>query len=223
MPRSRSPCATVADAPRASPVRAPPCTGVRTSADTSARASGSALRATAFGAGRSARHSSAVAAPLRRVPRRRFPHRSGRSICRSLPPGAAFVSHPTQLAAGARRWRLWHALPGTSGRLAAPRSCWTECMLWKERSNYLFSPVFIVLPFPEHTASRTRAYAQPPSKRRTLHPRYRTVPPNFRRRTPPRRHYEALRRLQLRALPTMCHVVDRVPHTDTSRVSREFL
>ena len=79
----------------ASPVRASPVTGLRTAAGATADASGSALRATARGPGRSARHSSAVAAPLRRLRRRRFPHRSGRSICRSLPPGAAFFSHPT--------------------------------------------------------------------------------------------------------------------------------
>ena len=55
---------------------------------------GSALRATAFGAVRSARHSSAVAAPLRRLRRRRFPHRCCRSTCRSLPPGRLWVLTP---------------------------------------------------------------------------------------------------------------------------------
>ena len=74
----------VAAALRAPPVSASPSTGsrtarcsrVRTSADPSARASGSVLRTTAPGSGRIARHSVAVAAPLRRVPRRRFPLRS---------------------------------------------------------------------------------------------------------------------------------------------------
>ena len=66
---------------RASPVPASPstgsrtasCTRVRTGADTSARTSGSVLRTTACGPGRTARRSRAAAASLRRVPRRRFP------------------------------------------------------------------------------------------------------------------------------------------------------
>ena len=50
-----------------------PCSRVRTGADTSARASGSVLRTTACGSVRTAARSRAAAAPLRRVPRRRFP------------------------------------------------------------------------------------------------------------------------------------------------------
>ena len=64
-------------------LRTAPCSSARTSADTSARASGSVLRTTACGSGRTDRHSIAVAAPLRRVPRRRFPHRSYRRFGRS--------------------------------------------------------------------------------------------------------------------------------------------
>ena len=63
-----------------------------------ADASGSALRATAFGAGRSARHSSAVAAPLRRLRRRRFPQRSA---ARSVPfhtPCGGLVSHTRRIS-----------------------------------------------------------------------------------------------------------------------------
>ena len=100
---------------RASPVQASPRTGLRTapcsrartSADTSARASGSALRATAFGAGRSARHSSAVAAPLRRLRRRRFPHRSCRRFGRSVPPGAALGFTPDASLMQVRHDRSW--------------------------------------------------------------------------------------------------------------------
>ena len=67
--------------------RAPPCSRARTSADTSARASGSVLRTTACGSRRTDRHSIAVAAPLRRLRRRRFPLRSCRSIGRPDRPG----------------------------------------------------------------------------------------------------------------------------------------
>ncbi len=79
--RLRASPRTVAAALRASPVpasprtalRTTPCSRVRTSADTSARASGSVLRTTACGSGRTAARSRAAAAPLSRVPRRRFP------------------------------------------------------------------------------------------------------------------------------------------------------
>ena len=79
--RQRASPRLVTAALRASPVPASPSTGsrtascrrVRTSADTSARASGSVLRTTACGSGRTAARSRAAAAPLRRVPRRRFP------------------------------------------------------------------------------------------------------------------------------------------------------
>ena len=79
--RLRASPRTVAAALRASPVpasprtalRTTPCSRVRTSVDNSARASGSVLRTTACGSGRTAARSRAAAAPLRRVPRRRFP------------------------------------------------------------------------------------------------------------------------------------------------------
>ena len=79
--RLRASPRTVAAALRASPVpasprtahRTTPCSRVRTSVDTSARASGSVLRTTACGSSRTAARSRAAAAPLRRVPRRRFP------------------------------------------------------------------------------------------------------------------------------------------------------
>ena len=47
--------------------------------------------------------SSAAAAPLRRLRRRRFPHRSDRTSCRSRRPGAAICSHPTHLWCMARK------------------------------------------------------------------------------------------------------------------------
>ena len=60
-------------------LRTAPGTGARTSADTRADASvvafGSVLRAAACGSVRPVRHSIAVAAPLRRLRRRRFPER----------------------------------------------------------------------------------------------------------------------------------------------------
>ena len=95
---------------RASPVtaspdtglRTAPCSRVRTSADTSARASGSVLRTTACGSGRTARHSSAVAAPLRRVLRLRFPEPRCCRFGRPDRPGRPWVSHPTHLWCMAR-------------------------------------------------------------------------------------------------------------------------
>ena len=78
-------CASVAL--RASPVPASPSTGLRIASGTGARtgadsradasvvASGSVLRTTACGSCRTDRHSIAVAAPLRRLRRRRFPER----------------------------------------------------------------------------------------------------------------------------------------------------
>ena len=64
-------------------------------ADAAASASGSVLRTTACGSVRTVRHSIAVAAPLRRLRRRRFPLRSCRTIRPSRPPGRPWVSHPT--------------------------------------------------------------------------------------------------------------------------------
>ena len=75
----------------------------------------SVLRTTACGSVRSDRHSIAAAAPLRRLRRLRFPLRSYRRFGRPDRPGWPWVSHPTQRAAGVRRWRFWHALSGTCG------------------------------------------------------------------------------------------------------------
>ena len=87
---------------RASPVpaspdtalRTAPCSRARTSADTSARASASVLRTTACGSGRTAARSRAAAAPLRRVPRRRFPEPRCCRFGPSRPPGAALGLTP---------------------------------------------------------------------------------------------------------------------------------
>ena len=96
---SRSASASGADARLvalpASLVRASPVTGLRTAPRTCVRscagatadASGSVLRTTAAGAVRSARHSIAVTAPIRRLHRHRFPHRSYRRFGRFVPRG----------------------------------------------------------------------------------------------------------------------------------------
>ena len=123
----------VAVALRASPVpaaprtglRTTPCTGVRTSADTSARAFGSALRATACGSGRTARHSSAVAAPLRRLRRLRFPLRSAASRCLLWTPEAVGSHTPRSSLQGLP----WVSMSGhfrDFRRLWAPGDCWSE-------------------------------------------------------------------------------------------------
>ena len=75
-------------------LRTAPCTGVRMTADTAASAFGSVLRTSARGSGRTVRHSFAVAAPLRRLRRRRFPERGCSRIGRSGPPGAALGLTP---------------------------------------------------------------------------------------------------------------------------------
>ena len=96
---------------RASPVPASPRTGLRTAPGTRARTSadtradtradasvvafGSVLRTAACGSVRTDRHSFAVAAPLRRVPRHRFPLRSYRRFGRPDRPGRPWVSHLT--------------------------------------------------------------------------------------------------------------------------------
>ena len=104
---SRSASASGADARLvarpAAPVRASPVTGLHTAPRTCVRsctgatadASGSVLRTTAAGAVRSARHSIAVTAPIRRLHRRRFPHRSSSNFRLSLRPAAVGFSHPT--------------------------------------------------------------------------------------------------------------------------------
>ena len=77
---------------RSAPCRAVVPAPVR---DTAAHASGSVLRTSARGSVRTVRHSIAVTAPLRRVPRRRFPHRSYRRFGRPDRPGRPWVPHPT--------------------------------------------------------------------------------------------------------------------------------
>ena len=69
-------------------LRTAPGSRVRTSADSSASAFGSVLRTTACGSARTARHSFAVAAPLRRLRRRRFPLRSSPDSWLSRRPSA---------------------------------------------------------------------------------------------------------------------------------------
>ena len=75
-PRSPWPAAPAAGIAPASPsavLRTPPGTAVRTSAGAPTIASGSVLRTTALGSGRTARRSSAAAAPTGEDRRRRFP------------------------------------------------------------------------------------------------------------------------------------------------------
>ena len=107
---------------RASPVpasprtgfRTAPGTGARTSADTSASAFGSVLRTTACGSVRTAAHSIAVAAPLRRLRRRRFPLRSPSDSWLFLRP-AACGSHTRRivdaLPASVRHRMNWRKRP----------------------------------------------------------------------------------------------------------------
>ena len=76
-------------------LRTSPGTGVRMTADTAADASGSVLRTTARGSRRNTSATQcAVAAPLRRLRRRRFPERGCSRIGRSGPPGAALGLTP---------------------------------------------------------------------------------------------------------------------------------
>ena len=62
----------------------------------------------------------AATAPLRRVPRRRFPHRKVSRFRTSDPPGRASGSHPTQVSCGCVRGScvpVFGGLSGTSGPL----------------------------------------------------------------------------------------------------------
>ena len=121
-----------AAAPRAPPVSASPSTGsrtarcsrVRTSADTTAIASGSVLRTTACGSVRTAARSRAAAAPLRRLRRRRFPElrccRFGRPDRRG-----GLGSHTRRIVdAGSRLAVPWPRLadyaPTCTARVSAP-------------------------------------------------------------------------------------------------------
>ena len=91
-------------------LRTTPGTGARTSADTSASAFGSVLRTTACGSARNAPHSIAVAAPLRRLRRSRFPLRSPSDSRLFLRPAACGSHTGTQLAAGcAKRAHVVHS------------------------------------------------------------------------------------------------------------------
>ena len=123
----------VAVALRASPVpasprtglRTAPCSRARTSADTSARAFGSVLRTTACGSGRGTRHSIAVAAPLRRLRRHRFPHRSCCLSVHCWTPEAVGSHTPRSALLGLP----WVSMSGhfrDFRRLRAPGDCWTE-------------------------------------------------------------------------------------------------
>ena len=110
---------------------AAPCTGVRMTADTAASAFGSVLRTSACGSGRTVRHSFAVAAPLRRLRRRRFPERRCSRFGRSGPPGAALgltpdaplVHGPTGGACG-----LLHGQGPDVAYACAPLSCREKCV-----------------------------------------------------------------------------------------------
>ena len=75
--------------------RTAPCSRVRTGAGTTAIASGSELRTTACGTGRTARRSRAAAAPMSRCRRRQFPERRCWPIGCPGPPGRPWFSHPT--------------------------------------------------------------------------------------------------------------------------------
>ena len=125
---SRSASASRAGAPvvalPASPVRASPVTGLRTSVRTTAGAtadaSGSVLRTTAAGAVRGRRHSIAVAAPIRRVLRRRFPIAHTARFAVPYRPGRLFV-HTRRIDDAGRAIgpyvRPFRGLSGSSGVL----------------------------------------------------------------------------------------------------------
>ncbi len=129
--RPRASLRLVAPALRASPVpasprtglRTTPCSGVRMTADSAVAGSGSMLRTTAPGSGRIARHSFAVAAPLRRVPRRRFPHRSSSGSWLSGRP-SAFRAHTRRISdaevAVAAHDRDWLIMPRSLAHVSAP-------------------------------------------------------------------------------------------------------
>ena len=105
----------------------------RTAPGTRARAPAEPARTSPGTAPRTSRRtrcrSIAAAAPIRRVPRRRFPHRSYRRFGRLYRPGRPWVPHPTQQAAGVRM-RAQGVRYGTPvavfGRLRATASCWIE-------------------------------------------------------------------------------------------------
>ena len=108
---------------RATPCTAP-CTRARTSADpragAAAGAAGTVPRTTARSSVRTARRSLAAAAPFRRLRRRRFPHRSCRSISRPDRPGRPWFSHRNAAGCRARHGVPGSAPPGANQRHAAP-------------------------------------------------------------------------------------------------------
>ena len=73
-----------------------PCSGARTGADSAAIASGSVLRTTACGSGRTARRSSAAAASTGEDRRRRFPYRECRPM-RSLLTAGRLILHTPRI------------------------------------------------------------------------------------------------------------------------------
>ena len=103
--------------------------------------------------------SSAAAAPLRRLRRRRFPHRSCSRSWPSRPPGAALGLTPH--AAGCKRAHA-RAEPAfcvsfaASGRLWLSASCWSESMLWRTVTKLLKSRAFPGRGSPENRPDRPR-------------------------------------------------------------------
>ena len=116
---------------RASPVPASPSTGlltapcsrVRTSADSTARASAVVLRTTPCSPRCTSRRSSAAAAPMSRPRRRRFPLRSPSDSWLSQRP-SAFRAHTRRISDAevsvAVHGRDWLVMPRSLARLSAP-------------------------------------------------------------------------------------------------------
>ena len=100
--------------------------GVRTSADTTADASGTVLRTTPHSTRCTSARSSAAAASTCRGRPRRFHRRSFCVSCRSGPPGAALGLTPHAAGCGCAPFALLACPRGHFRRLWAPRSCWSE-------------------------------------------------------------------------------------------------
>ena len=115
-------------------LRTAPGSRVHMTADSTASASGSVLRTTARGSGRIARHSVAVAAPLRRVPRRRFPHRSSSDSQLSGRHSAFRLHTPRIVDAGVP----WGSMPCPCGAFRCQRGpcgCWSERVARETRGS----------------------------------------------------------------------------------------
>jgi len=131
--RSRASLRLVAAALRASTVpaspdtgfRTAPCTTVRMTADSAVAVSGSVLRTTARGSRRTDRHSIAVAAPLRRLRRRRFPFRSP-SDSWLFGRRSAFRLHTPRIADAGVPPGAMSCPFGVFRCRAGPCGCWTE-------------------------------------------------------------------------------------------------